>query len=86
MALSRSDPDPVNGPPIDGGLPVTLPVAFDLSKKGSHEAGKLDVSWLAICLHRFVRAVVLPVDVSIDPRSSFEATCTVKYVRSLEQA
>jgi hypothetical protein len=86
MALSSSESDPVNGPPIDGGLPVTLPVAFDLSKKGSHEAGKLDVSWLAIWVHRFGRALVSPVGVLIGPSSSFEATCIVKYVRSLEHA
>ena len=44
MALSSSESDPVNGPPIDSGLLVTLPGVLDLSKKGSQEVGKLDVS------------------------------------------
>lgn len=48
MALSSSESDPVSGPPIDGGLPVTLPAALDFSKNGSQEAGNLDVSWPAI--------------------------------------
>lgn len=86
MALLSRESDPVKGPPIDGGLPVTLPAAFDWSKKGSHDAGKFDVSWLAICVHRFGSALVSSVGVSIGPKSSFVAVCNVKYVRSLEHA
>ncbi|KAF3032269.1 hypothetical protein E8E11_001779 [Didymella keratinophila] len=48
VRVLHSESDPVSGPPIDGGLPVTLPVALDFSKKGSQEAGRLEVSWLAI--------------------------------------